>query len=291
MKAIIFGANGQDGRFMQRLLHSHHIAVTVVSRSGNYERGDVKDVYFVNERIRSIQADYIFHFAADSTSKHESLFSNHDSISTGTLNILEAVRLYSPHSRVFLSGSALQFRNIGLPINEVTPFEAKSAYAVARIHSVYAARYFRDKFGIKIYIGYFFNHDSEYRSVRHVNMMIIDRIKRIESGALNILEIGDIEVEKEFNYAADIVEAVWILVNQDFIFEAVLGSGEGFKIKEWIEYNFTRIGKSWQNYIVINNEFSVEYKRLVSDPTIIKRLGWEKKTSFIQLADLMWNAV
>ncbi len=276
---------------MERLLYSKNITVIKISRSGDDERGDVKDLAYVTKIIQLIQADFIFNFAADSTVKHESMFNNHDSICTGTLNILEAVRLYSPKSRVFLSGSALQFLNTEIPINEQTPFEAKTAYAVSRIHSVYAARYFRAKFGIKIYIGYFFNHDSEYRSVRHVNMMIIDQIKKIESGVLNKLEIGDIEVVKEFNYAADIVEAVWILVNQDSIFEAVVGSGEGYKIKDWIEYNFSKIGKSWQDHVVINKDFKAEYKRLVSDPSIIRSLGWKKKTSFLQLADLMWDSI
>jgi GDPmannose 4,6-dehydratase len=291
MKAIIFGINGQDGYFLKELLLSQGVEVLGVSRSGeNFTKGDVSDFEQVKFLIEKNQPDFIFHFAAISTTKHSALFDNHKAISTGTLNILEGVRLSCPQAKVFLSGSAMQFKNEGQPINENTPFEAKSPYAVARIQSVYAGRYYRDAFGLSVYIGYFFNHDSVRRTEEHVNQKIVQTIKRIKSGSEEKLELGNIDVKKEFNYAGDIVEAVWMMVNQDAVFEAVIGCGEAHSIKEWVEYCFNKIGKNWQDYVTVRKNYAPEYDVLVSNPKLITSIGWKPKINFEKLADLMMEA-
>ncbi|HOV11632.1 MAG TPA: NAD-dependent epimerase/dehydratase family protein, partial [Bacteroidales bacterium] len=141
MKAVVFGIHGQDGYYLNNILQKNNVQVIGVSRSeGNWVRGDVSNRTFVEELIRNHQPDYVFHLAANSTTRHDALFENHETISTGTLNILEAVYRYSPGTKVFLSGSAMQFENKGLPIDEQTPLSASSPYAVARIQSVYAGR-------------------------------------------------------------------------------------------------------------------------------------------------------
>ena len=200
MKAIIFGANGQDGVFLSNLLKEKDIEVLGVSRSTGDFRGDIADNVFVEALIKNHKPDYIFHFAANSTTRHEALFDNHQAISTGTLNILESVRLHCPIAKVFLSGSAMQFQNENTPIDEQTPFEASSPYSIARIQSIYAGRYYRATFGLAVYCGYLFNHDSPHRSERHVNQKIVSAVKRIENGSNEVLELGNIDVEKEFNY-------------------------------------------------------------------------------------------
>jgi GDPmannose 4,6-dehydratase len=126
MKALIFGSNGQDGRFLADLLKKKNVGVIGIARSNSNINGSVADYELVDSIIRLHQPDYIFHFAANSTTWHDALLDNHAAISTGTINILEAVRLHARYSKVFLSGSALQFKNNGLPINEQTPFEASS---------------------------------------------------------------------------------------------------------------------------------------------------------------------
>ena len=172
MNVIVFGASGQDGYYLNELLQKQNINVIKVSRKIGDLIGNIADYSFVESIIKEYQPKYIFHFAANSTTHHRALFENHESISTGTLNVLEAVRLHCPATKVFLSGSAMQFKNEGFPISEQTPFEASSPYSVARIQSVYAARYYRDKFGLKVYVGYFFNHDSPLRTEQHVNQKI-----------------------------------------------------------------------------------------------------------------------
>lgn len=287
-KAIIFGVSGQDGFYLSNLLLKKGIEIIGVDKSGeNSINGDIGDFLFIESLIKKHKPDYIFHFAAISSTKHDALSDNHNAISGGTLNILESVKNNCPKCKVFLSGSALQFQNIGLPIDENTQFAAKSAYAAERIYSTYLARYFRETFGLKIYVGYFFNHDSPIRPEQHVSQHIVSTIKRISEGSIEKLELGDINVKKEFNFAGDIVNAVWILVNQNKIFEAVIGSGEAHSLKEWVEYCFMNIAKNWKDYVVVKKGFKAEYKTLVSDPKLIKSLGWKPKVKFFELADMM----
>lgn len=290
MKAIVFGINGQDGHYLNKLLSLNRIVVIGVSRSNAEFIGDVADYSFVDSIIRHNQPDYIFHFAANSTTHHSALFENHNTISTGTLNILESVRLYCPRARVFLSGSAMQFKNEGLPIDEQTPFEANSPYSVARIQSVYAGRYYRSAFGLKVFLGYFFNHDSPLRSEKHVNQKIVRSVKRIANGSNEKLELGNINVKKEFNYAGDVVEAVWTLINQENIFEAIIGSGEAHSIQEFVEYCFKKINRNWEDHVIIKRDFKPDYDILVSNPELIRSIGWKPTFDFYKLADIMMES-
>lgn len=134
--AIIFGSNGQDGHYLRLLLQQHTIQCISISRKGDAVNGDVGERIFVEEQIKRHTPAFIFHLAARSSTHHSALFENHHTICTGTLNILEAVKEHSPKSRVFISGSAMQFKNTGLPIDEQTPFDPSSPYSVARIQSV-----------------------------------------------------------------------------------------------------------------------------------------------------------
>lgn len=290
MKAIIFGAHGQDGILLTKLLEEKNIEVFAVSRSKGSFKGDIADYTFVEALIKAQQPDYIFHFAANSSTRHETLFDNHQAISTGTLNVLESVRVNCPNARVFLSGSAMQFKNDGMPIDEKTPFEASSPYSIARIQSVYAARYYRATFGMSVYCGYLFNHDSPLRTERHVNQKVISAVKRIANGSNEKLELGNVDVKKEFNYAGDIVDAIWTLVNQNSVFEVIVGSGETHSISEWVEYCFKKINRNWKDYVIVTPSYKPEYETLVSNPSLLRTLGWYPNVGFQQLADMMLQA-
>ena len=281
MKAIIFGAGGQDGHYLRQLLAREKVESVCISRSGKNVIGDVSDRAFVSGLIDRHQPDYIFHLAANSTTRHDALFDNHAAISTGTINILEGVYRHSPSTKVFLSGSAMQFENNGLPIDENTPFAALSPYAVCRVQSVFAGRYYRS-LSLKVYVGYFFNHDSPLRRPNHVNQKIALAVRNLEP-----VEIGDISVRKEFNFAGDAMEAVWMLVNQTDVFEAVIGSGIAHSIEEWVDICFSLVGKNWRDYVTIKTGFAPEYQVLVSNPKLIKSLGWTAKVDIEGLAKLM----
>jgi len=286
MKGIIIGANGQDGYYLSQLLKQQHVEVVGVSPSGNFLRTDITNINQVEHLIKSNQPHYIFHLAANSTTEHAALFDNHAVIATGTLNILEAVRKYSTQSRVFICGSGLQFKKSEKPIKETDEFEARDGYSISRIQSVYAARYFRT-LGIRAYVGYLFNHESPERSERHISKKISEAAKRIAAGSSETLEIGDISVVKEYGFAGDIVQGMWKLVNQETTFEANISTGEGHSIEEWLHLCFSLVKKDWKDHVVIQQNFTAEYKKLVSDPALIFSLGWRPQVSFENLGKIM----
>jgi GDPmannose 4,6-dehydratase len=289
MKAIIFGSSGQDGHYLLEVCKLRNIEPIGVSRSGNGVKGDVSIYKQVEHLVSEHKPAYIFHVAAKSTTRHDALFENHQTISTGTLNILEAVKKYHPESKVFLTGSGVQFVNRGLPISETDAFEANSPYAIARIQSVYAARYYRS-LGLKVYVGYLFHHESPLRKPNHVSQMISLAAQRIAKGSNEVIKVGDISVEKEWTFAGDVAKGIFTLVEQDSVFEAVIGSGVTYSIQNWIEQCFGLIGKNWRDYVRILEGFSPEYKCLVSNPKTMNSLGWFPNVGLPQLAEMMLNA-
>lgn len=285
-KAIIFGATGQDGYYLTDLLLREKIEVVGIARTGAKVKGDVSNYNFVESQIKSHRPDYVFHLAANSTTKHDALFENHLTISTGTLNVLENVYKHSRGTKVFISGSGLQFVNTGSPISEKDPFEARDAYSISRIESVYAARYFRS-LGLQVYIGYFFHHDSPFRSERHLNMRIAMAAKRIKEGSKELIEIGNIKVIKEFNYAGDLMKAVWLIMNQAKFFETVIGSGKGYAIEEWIAMCFDKVGLNWNTYVRTNDVYVPEFSSLISNPATLFSTGWRPEVSIDELVSKM----
>ena len=289
MKALIFGSSGQDGFYLDKLLKLNNFETILVSRSGNSIKGDVSNSVFVYNLVKKHKPNYIFHLAAESSTSHDALNDNFMAICQGSNNILEAVRLESPKTKIFISGSAMQFVNNSKPITEETPFDASSPYSAARIYSVYIARYYRKFFNLQIYIGYLFNHDSPFRTEKHVNQKIIRAVQRIASGSNEKIIIGNIDVKKEFNFAGDIVDAIWKFINQDLIFEILIGSGISYSIKDWLCECFKIINKNWEEYVIINNNYIPEYSILVSDPKLLLSIGWKPRVDFKKLALLMFK--
>jgi GDPmannose 4,6-dehydratase len=248
--------------------------------------GDVSDYQLVEDLIRKYSPSHIFHLAANSTTQHAAVFENHSTISTGTLNILEAVRLRAPQAKVFIAGSGIQFRNSGAPISESDPFEAANPYSVARIQSVYAARYYRS-LGLNVYVGYLFHHESPMRKPAHVSQMIAGAARRIAAGSDEKIELGDLSVEKEWTFAGDVVAGILTLLEQGEVHEAVIGSGVSYAIQDWLEICFALIGKDWRKHLRTKEGFSPEYKRLLSNPHTINKLGWKPEIDINALARMM----
>jgi GDPmannose 4,6-dehydratase len=285
MTAIIWGAGGQDGRYLTTLLEQQGIHVIGITRNSD-PATPITQYDTVAALIRDTTPAYIFHFAADSTTRHDAWPQHLDTISLGSQHLLEAVKAYSPDTKVFLSGSGLQFENTGAPIHETDPFAPTSLYAVSRIHTVYAARYYRS-LGIRVYMGYFFNHDSPYRTARHINRKIIDTVQRIAGGSDERLFIGDVTVQKEFGFAGDIVQGVMTLVQQDGVYEAVIGTGKAYPISDWLHICFDRYGLRWQDHTDPVPGFKSEYRILVSNPATLMGLGWQPQTDIYSLAKMM----
>jgi len=289
MKALIIGANGQDGYYLSNLCESKGIDPVGVSRSGNWLHGDVSCYDLVESLVRKYLPTYVFHVAANSTTRHEALFENHETISTGTLNVLEAVKRHCPNAKVFIPGSGVQFKNTGHPISENDEFEGNSPYSVARIQSVYAARYYRS-LGLRVYVGYLFHHESPLRKPNHVSKMIALAAQRIAEGSNEVIVLGDVSVEKEWTFAGDVAQGIFTLLEQDQVFEATIGSGLSFSIEDWLVKCFTIIDKDWHQYVQFKKNFTPEYRRLVSDPTTINKLGWFPSVDLNELAELMMQS-
>lgn len=285
MNALIFGVTGQDGYYLTELCKKNNVEPVGVSRSGPV-KADIADLAAVEQLIKAYNPAYIFHMAAKSTTQYEALFENHQTIATGTLNILHCVKAFAPDAKVFIAGSGIQFRNTGKPVSESDPFEASNPYSIARIQSVYSARYYRT-LGIKVYTGYLFHHDSPFRKSNHVSQLVAQAAKRIQAGSTEKIELGSLTTEKEWTFAGDTVEGIWTLIQQDKIFEAVIGSGEAFSIQQWVEHCFKIINKDWRDYVQLKKDFTPEYERLVSNPQTIKLLGWHPKINLAELAKMM----
>jgi GDPmannose 4,6-dehydratase len=296
LTAIVFGASGQDGVYLRRLLKEAGVDFVGVSRSAATDggadgiiRGDVADFATVEQLVREHRPQYVFHLAATSTTRHDATLENHATIATGTINILEAAKRHVPCARVFLTGSGLQFRNNGAPISERDPFDAATGYAASRIASAYAARYYRS-LGLKAYVGFLFHHESPLRKPHHVSQMVAQAARRIAGGSGEALEVGDLAVRKEWTFAGDVARGILTLVRQDAVFEAVIGSGITYSIEEWLAACFGWLGLRWQDHVRLREGFRAEYSCLVSDPSTMLSLGWRPEVSLPRLAQMMVSA-
>lgn len=285
-KALIFGHSGQDGFYLARALIARGYEVKGISRSRGNPSGDISDYDFVAKQIREFEPELIFHLAANSSTRHETLHENHRTISDGTLNILESAYNFCGDCRIFLAGSGLQFVNNEQPISEKHEFFADSAYSAERIYSAYLGRYFRQK-GLRVYLGYLFHHESPLRKPGHMSQKIVQAVKEIASGSIEQIEIGDMTVRKEWTFAGDVAEGILALVSQEEIFEATIGSGEAYSIEDWLRICFSYKNLDWKNHVVMKDGFKPEYRLLVSDPKTIFSLGWRPKVDINALAEMM----
>jgi len=166
--------------------------------------------------------------------------------------------------------------------------EASSLYAVARIQSAYAARYYRSR-GLRTFVGYLFHHESPLRKPSHMSMRIALAAQRIAREGHGRLEIGDTSVVKEWTFAGDVAQAMLRLLRQDDVSEAVIGSGEGHSIEEWLERCFSLAGLAWRDHVDLVPGFAVEYASLVSRPGRLRSLGWSPTVSFAELAEMLMH--
>jgi len=276
--AIITGSNGQDAFYLAEILQANNIIHTMVHRASGV---NLADLSVVNDLVIGTRPDYIFHLAAHSTINHDHAIHNHETIASGTLMLLEAARKIVPKCRIFLPGSAYQFKNDGNPIKETDPWETRSVYCAARGYSNLLARAYRHM-GLHVYFGYFFHHDSPRRHARHISQRIASAAREGRE-----VEIGNMEVVKEWTWAGDTVQAIWSLVNQEKIWEANLGTGIGHSIAEIAQACYAVKGLDYRSYVRPRTDFVPEYSRLTCDPTRIFETGWRPLHDLNYLAEQM----
>lgn len=278
MKAIITGSNGQDGHYLETLLRFYNVEpILIPSNSGV----DLRQRFIVQELVDSTRPDFIFHLAAKSTTSQAFAAANHEIIAQGSFNLLDAALRFAPNCRVFLAGSAYQFKNTGEPIKETDPWDTSSVYCAARGYSKLLADAYRAQ-GLMTYLGYFFHHESPRRTSGHMSHLIA-QAARIGG----CLKIGDASVVREWTYAGDAMEAIWCLVQQDAIFEANIGTGIGHSLGEFAELCYKIRGMNWMDYVKSKPEYVAPYHRLTCNPDRIFSTGWRPKYNLTELADMM----
>jgi len=278
--ALVFGGLGQDGHYLEKILAREGLTPILLGR----KNGDVGNQLQVDTIVSTTQPEYIFHFAADSNTAHDSIFDNQDAIVNGTTNILEAVKDHCPKCRVFLAGSILQFDD-NKPIDHMSSFFAfDSAYAAQRHAMTAIGRYYR-KLDIPVYIGYFGHHDSPRRTEQYLAMRIAQAAKRIAAGSKENIILRDPMDRKEWNFAGDFMEAVWILVNST-VYEAVIGTGRTMTISGFAELCLKEAGyvgpQRW------TPDWTTATPRVaVTNPKIMAHLGWKPQVNEQELARML----
>ena len=283
--AIIFGISGQDGLYLKKILLNENIKVygTTSKKKSKYDYVNLNDFEEVNSYIKKVSPDYIFCFSAVSKTSHEVIFQNQNIICNGTLNILESIKINFKKCKIFIPGSALQFKLNNESISEKTEFYANNPYSISRIYTYNLSKYYREKYNLKIYYGFLFHHDSPFNKNESLTMQIIKSVKDFKKKNIFNLNIKNLNYTKEFNHAYDITMAIWSFVNQNKYFEMVIGSGNVISIKDFI-FNVFNVFK-----IKPKSKFNLgnygEKIIVKSDPQLLRSIGWKPIYGIIELIE------
>ncbi len=332
--ALIFGVTGQDGAYLSELLLSKDYEVHGVKRRAstrNTERvehiyqenhvegqkfflhyGDVTDSSNVLRLIQEIRPDEIYNLSAQSHVRVSFDIPEYTAQvdALGTLRILEAVRMLGLGKQVkFYQASTSEMFGLvqEIPQKETTPFHPRSPYGVAKVFSYWATVNYREAYGMYACNGILFNHESPIRGETFVTKKITQAAARIKYGMQDKLYLGNLDASRDWGYAKDYVEAMWLMLQQEEGEDFVVGTGETHTVREFVEKVFHEIGIEieWQGsgaqevgidkdtkrvFIEIDPKYfrPAEVDLLLADPTKIReKLGWSPKTSFEELVKLM----
>lgn len=315
--ALITGITGQDGSYLAEfLLKKNYIVHGLIRRSStfNIERikhllnyphkderlflhyGDLSDSASINNIFAKIEPDEIYNLGAQSHVRVSFDIPEYtaDVTGLGTLRMLEAMRRYAPKAKFYQASSSEMFGNVKeTPQNESTPFNAQSPYGIAKVFAHETAGRYRDAYGLFISCGILFNHESPRRGENFVTKKIVQGIARIKAGLQDKLYLGNLNSKRDWGYAPEYVEAMWLMLQQEKPNDFVIATGETHTIKEFVEAAFKRAGiKNWQKYVDIDERYyrPNEVNLLQGDASKAKKiLDWRPKTKFTALVNLMMD--
>lgn len=281
---LIFGAGGQDGHYLAEAAVRRGYEVVASSRSSG-RRGSVADAAFVSRLVKGIQPEMVFNLAATSSADDRWADDHRATIVGGARNVLDAVLWECPSARVFLAGSALQLQNHGRPLAEDDPESDDCAYAEARNEARALARLYRDQWGVLAKFGILFHHESPRRPAHFISQMIVSAARRAHRGEAVRLALRDTSIMREWTYAGDMAEAMFLLMEQEKLHEACLGSGVPRSIADWAGVCFRLVGRDWRDHITTTAAPS--HGLLVANAARMKALGWRPALSMRDLAAMM----
>jgi len=312
-KALITGISGQDGSYLAELLIEKGYEVFGIERrvalqdqKARNERlqnldvkifpCDITNYGSVFNAVSKIKPDEIYHLAGQTDVKYsfEDPFQTLDTNLIGTLNILEAIRSLVPKAKFYFAASSEMFGKAEeAPQNEKTRFHPRSPYGISKVAGFYLTQNYREAYGLFCCSGILFNHESPRRGKEFVTRKITDAIAKIKKGEIRELRLGNLSAERDWGYAGDYVEAMWLMLQQKEPDDYVIATGETYSIKEFLELAFKYAGLNWEDYVKIDpsNFRPSDVNSLVGDYSKAKRvLGWEPKTKFTELVKIMVDA-
>jgi GDPmannose 4,6-dehydratase len=310
-RALITGITGQDGSYLAELLLDKGYEVHGMVRRSSTEKfdriehlrnrltlhqGDLLDHRSLVDALRAAQPDEIYNLAAMSFVAvswiQPTLTAEFTGV--GVTRMLEAVREVCPEARFYQASSSEMFGKVReTPQNESTPFYPRSPYGVAKAYGHHITVNYRESYGLFGCSGILFNHESERRGLEFVTRKITWHAAAIKLGKADELRLGNLDARRDWGYAKDYVEAMWLMLQQDQADDYVIATGETNTVQRCVEVAFDHVGVGWEDYVVIDDAFKrpAEVDLLVGDPSKARReLGWEPRTSFEQLIRLMVDA-
>ena len=309
--ALITGINGQDGSYLAELLLKKGVRVIgMVRRSStlNYERidhlideitivqGDLHDQGSMLELLEEHKPDEVYNLAAQSfvaTSWKQPVLTG-EVTALGVTRLLEAIRFVNPKIRFYQASSSEMFgKVVEVPQKETTPFYPRSPYGVAKVYGHWITVNYRESFGMFAASGILFNHESPRRGLEFVTRKISDGVARIKLGLANDLRLGNLEARRDWGYAPDYVEAMWLMLQQEQPGNFVVGTGETHSVREFCEIAFGHVNMDYNDHVVTDDRYyrPAEVDELVADPSRARSvLGWEPAVDFPELVTLMVDA-
>src|SRR3954462_12629980 len=311
-RAPITGITGQDGSCLAELLLGKGYEVHgMVRRSSEqkFERiahlegkvvlhqGDLLDQFSLVRLFADIEPDEIYNLAAQSfvpTSWNQPVLTG-EFTALGVTKMLEAMRYGAPKARFYQASSSEMFGKVrDVPQNEETPFYPRSPYGVAKAYGHFITVNYRESYDLHATSGILFNHESARRGLEFVTRKITWHAAAIKHGLVNELRLGNLDAQRDWGYAKDYVEAMWLMLQQDKAEDYVIATGQTHTVRQCVEVAFDQAGiDDWEQYVKIDPAFvrPAEVDLLIGDPSKAKRdLGWEPQTSFEQLIRLMVDA-
>jgi GDPmannose 4,6-dehydratase len=307
-RALITGVTGQDGSYLAELLLGKGYEVWGVVRrssSENYER-----IEHLREQIRFVQADLldqpsltqallesepdeVYNLAAQSfvpTSWTQPVLTA-EFTAVGVTRLLEAIKQVNPKMRFYQASSSEMFGKVlEVPQTENTPFYPRSPYGVAKVYGHYITVNYRESYGMHCSSGILFNHESPRRGLEFVTRKVTDAVARIKLGLATELPMGNLDAKRDWGFAGDYVEAMWMMLQQPVGDDYVVATGETHTVERLVEVAFSHVGLDWKDHVTLDERFvrPAEVDLLIGDPAKAReKLGWQPKVGFEQLVQMM----
>lgn len=306
--ALITGITGQDGSYLAELLLKKDYEVYGIVRrssSSNFERikhiqddlklvqGDLLDQNSLIAAIEGSRPDEVYNLGAQSfvpTSWNQPVLTG-EFTALGVTRILEAIRLVNKKIRFYQASSSEMFGKVAeVPQNEQTVFYPRSPYGVAKLYAHWITVNYRESYDLFCCSGILFNHESPRRGLEFVTKKVSNAVARIKMGLSNELRMGNLDAKRDWGFAGDFVEAMWLMLQQDEPEDYVISTDEAHSVKELVEVAFDHVGLNWKDYVVIDPKFvrPAEVDLLLGDSTKARnKLKWQPRLKFEELVKMM----